>query len=396
MHDVARPVKERNLKRRRLVGFFGRHPILLGVLGLVLLLVLLVAIKAMQIRKMMAMPMVMPPTTVSSVQVKQEDWPPIFSSIGTISAVQGATVSAEWAGTVAEVKFENGGIAKKGDVLMRLDASSEEAQLKSSEADLDLARSDLARARDLATRNVVSKAELDAAESKFKQKEGVVNNMRSMISKKEVLAPFDGQLGIRQVNVGQMITAGQQVVSLQALDPLYVDFALPQQNLPKLSPGLEVRVHTDVVPGREFPGKLTALNSSVDPVTRNVTLQATIENKDRALRPGMFAKIDVLLLDKQQTLIVPGTAVSYAPYGDSVFVIEKKKDEKTGQESQVLRQQFVRVGEARGDFVSITKGLEPGQQIVSTGVFKLRNGIPVVINNDLAPKPELNPKPADT
>ena len=396
MHDVARPVKERDLKRPRIGNFFGRHPILLGVLGLVLLFVILAAIKAMQIRKMMAMPMVMPPTTVSSVQVKQEDWPPIFSSIGTVSAVQGATVSAELAGTVAEVKFENGGLAKKGDVLVRLDASSEEAQLKSSEADLDLARSDLARARDLAGRNVVSKAELDAAESKFKQKEGVVNNMRSMISKKEVLAPFDGQLGIRQVNVGQMITAGQQVVSLQALDPLYVDFALPQQELPKLSPGLEVRVHTDVVPGRDFTGKLTALNSSVDPVTRNVTLQATIDNRDRALRPGMFTKIDVLLPDKEKTLIVPGTAVSYAPYGDSVFVIEKKKDEKTGKESQVLRQQFVRVGEARGDFVSITKGLEDGQEIVSTGVFKLRNGMPVVINNDLAPKPQLNPKPADT
>jgi membrane fusion protein (multidrug efflux system) len=395
MHDVARPVKERNVKRR-FGSFIGRHPILSGVLGLILALVLLAAIKAMQIRKMMAMPMVMPPTTVSSVQVKQEDWPPIFSSIGTISAVQGATVSAELAGTVAEVKFENGGVAKKGDVLVRLDASSEEAQMKSAEADLELARSDLSRARDLATRNVVSKAELDAAESKFKQKEGVVNNMRSMISKKQVLAPFDGQLGIRQVNVGQTITAGQQVVSLQALDPLYVDFALPQQDLPKLSPGLEVRVHTDVVAGREFPGKLTALNSSVDPVTRNVTLQATIENKDHALRPGMFAKIDVLLPDKQQTLIVPGTAVSYAPYGDSVFVIEKKKDEKTGKESQVLRQQFVRVGEARGDFVSITKGLEGGEQIVGTGVFKLRNGIPVVINNDLAPKPQLNPKPADT
>jgi len=395
MHDVARPVKETNVKSRFAKMFRGR-PILLGVVGLLLIFLLLAGIKAMQIRKMMAMPMVMPPTTVSSVQVKQDDWPPIFSSIGTISAVQGATVSAELAGTVAEIKFENGGIAKKGDVLMRLDASSEEAQLKSSVADLELARSDLARARDLAARNVVSKAELDAADSKFKQKEGVVNNMRSMISKKEVLAPFDGQIGIRQVNVGQMITAGQQVVSLQALDPLYVDFALPQQNLPKLSPGLEVRVHTDVVAGSEFPGKLTALNSSVDPVTRNVTLQATIDNKDHALRPGMFAKIDVLLPDKQKTLVVPGTAVSYAPYGDSVFVIEKKKDEKTGKESQVLRQQFVRVGEARGDFVSITKGLEEGQQIVSTGVFKLRNGMPVVINNDLAPKPQLNPKPADT
>jgi membrane fusion protein, multidrug efflux system len=395
MHDVARPVKERNVKSRSAKLFRGR-PVLLGVVGLLLIFVLLAGIKFMQIRKMMAMPMVIPPTTVSSVQVKQEDWPPIFSSIGTISAVQGATVSAELAGTVAEIKFENGAIAKKGDVLMRLDASSEEAQLKSAEADLELARSDLARARDLAKRNVVSKAELDSAESKFKQKEGVVNNMHSMNSKKEVLAPFDGQLGIRQVNVGQMITAGQQVVSLQALDPLYVDFALPQQDLPRLSAGLEVRVHTDLVTGREFSGKLTALNSSVDPVTRNVTLQATIENKDHALRPGMFAKIDVLLPEKQQTLVVPGTAISYAPYGDSVFVIEKKKDEKTGQESQILRQQFVRVGEARGDFVSITKGLEPGQQIVSTGVFKLRNGMGVVINNDLAPKPQLNPKPADT
>jgi membrane fusion protein, multidrug efflux system len=395
MHDVARPGKETNVKSRFAKLFRGR-PVLSGVVGLLLIFALLAGIKFMQIRKMMAMPMVIPPTTVSSVQVTQEDWPPILSSIGTISAVQGATVSAELAGTVAEIKFENGGIAKKGDVLMRLDASSEEAQLKSAQADLELARSDLARARDLAARNVVSKAELDAAESKFKQKEGVVNNMRSMIAKKEVLAPFDGQLGIRQVNIGQMITAGQQVVSLQALDPLYVDFALPQQDLPRLSPGLEVRVHTDVVAGREFPGKLTALNSSVDPVTRNVTLQATIENKDHALRPGMFAKIDVLLPDKQQTLVVPGTAISYAPYGDSVFVIEKKKDEKTGQESQILRQQFVRVGEARGDFVSITKGLEGGQQIVSTGVFKLRNGMPVVINNDLAPKPQLNPKPADT
>ena len=292
MHDVARPVKETNVKSRFAKMFRGR-PVLLGVVGLLLIFVLLAAVKFMQIRKMMAMPMVIPPTTVSSVQVKQEDWPPIFSSIGTVSAVQGATVSAELAGTVAEIKFENGGIAKKGDVLMRLDASSEEAQLKSAEADLELARSDLARARDLSARNVVSKAELDAAESKFKQKEGVVNNMRSMISKKEVLAPFDGQLGIRQVNVGQMITAGQQVVSLQALDPLYVDFALPQQDLSKLSPGLEVRVHTDIVTGREFTGKLTALNSSIDPVTRNVRVQTPIRtvtiSPGRASCAGLLA-----------------------------------------------------------------------------------------------------------
>jgi len=369
-----------------------------AVFAVVALFCVLGDLKSLQFLTMTAAgkKMMPPPTTVTSTPVKQEEWRPMFSSVGSISAVQGAIVSAELAGIVAEVRFANGGVAKKGDVLVRLDASSEEAQLKSAEADLELARSDLSRARDLAARNVVSKAELDSAESKFKQKEGAVNNMRSMIAKKEVLAPFDGQLGIRQVNVGQMITAGQQVVSLQALDPLYVDFAMPQQQLPKLSAGLEVRVLTDVVAGREFAGKLTALNSSVDPVTRNVTLQATIDNQDHALRPGMFAKVEVILPEKEKTLVVPGTAVSYAPFGDSVFVIEKKKDEKTGKESQTIRQQFVRVGEARGDFVSITEGLKGNETIVSTGVFKLRNGMSVVINNELAPKPQLNPKPVDS
>jgi membrane fusion protein (multidrug efflux system) len=394
MHDVARPVEEQKVKPRRSKGLLG--PISFVVIGLGAVLIFIVGIKALQIRKMTSTPMVMPPTTVSSVPVKEEDWAPILPAVGTISAVQGATVSAELAGTVAEIKFTNGGLAKQGDVLVRLDVSSEEAQLRTVEADLELVRADLQRTRDLAARNVVSKAELDSAESKFKQREGIVGNMRAMISKKEVRAPFDGLLGIRLVNVGQMVTAGQQVVSLQALEPLYVDFALPQQYLSKLSEGLDVHVQTDVVPGQEFVGKLTALNSSVDPVTRNVMLQATLDNKDHSLRPGMFAKVEVVLPEKHKTLVVPGTAISYAPYGDSVFVIERKKDDKSGKESQLLRQAFVRVGEGRGDFISINQGLEPGQTIVSTGVFKLRNGMPVVINNDLAPKAQLNPKPPDT
>ena len=323
-----------------------------------------------------------PPTTVTSVQVKEEDWAPTLTAVGSVSAVQGAILSTDLAGTVAEVKFQNGAIAKKGDVLVKLVASQEEA-------DLELARNDMARARDLAARKVISKAEIDAAESKFKQKEGVV-------AKKEVRAPFDGQLGIRQVNVGQMIKEGQQVVALTALDPLYVDFALPQQDLAKLSNDLEVRVLSDAIPGREFKGKLTAINSMVDSVTRNVTLQATLENPDHALHPGMFGKIEVVLPEKHKALVVPGSAISYAPFGDSVFVIEKKKDPKTGKESQTIRQQFVRIGEARGDFVSITDGLKGGETLVSTGVFKLRNGMTVTINNELAPKPQLNPKPTDS
>jgi membrane fusion protein (multidrug efflux system) len=198
------------------------------------------------------------------------------------------------------------------------------------------------------------------------------------------------------VNVGQSIDARQPVVALTALDPVYVDFALPQQELSKLSSGLEVRVKSDAMPGREFKGKLTAINSMVDTITRNVSLQAMLDNPDHALRPGMFAKAEVELPQKHKTLVVPGSAISYAPFGDSVFIIEKKKDEKTGKESQTIRQQFVRVGEARGDFVAITDGLKPNETIVSTGVFKLRNGMPVTINNDLAPKPEVNPTPVDS
>jgi len=353
-----------------------------AVFAVLCLFLAVVDVKLLQFFKMSSSPMVMPATTVTSAVVKEEDWAPTLTAVGSVSAVQGAILSTDLAGTVAEVKFQNGAIAKKGDVLVKLVASQEEA-------DLELARNDMARARDLAARKVISKAEIDAAESKFKQKEGVV-------AKKEVRAPFDGQLGIRQVNVGQMIKEGQQVVALTALDPLYVDFALPQQDLAKLSNDLEVRVLSDAIPGREFKGKLTAINSMVDSVTRNVTLQATLENPDHALHPGMFGKIEVVLPEKHKTLVVPGSAISYAPFGDSVFVIEKKKDPKTGKESQTIRQQFVRIGEARGDFVSITDGLKGGETLVSTGVFKLRNGMTVTINNELAPKPQLNPKPVDS
>ncbi len=390
MHDVARPVStERKMKsNRRALGF--------AIVGVILLIIIVVGIKALQIVKMAKTPQPIPVTTVTSASVKEEDWAPVFSAVGSISPVQGAVVATELGGVVSEINFENGSIAKRGDVLMRLDASAEEAQLHSAEADLELAKADLERSRGLAANHVISKAELDAVEAKYKQKAASVDQMRSMIAKKEVRAPFDGQVGIRGVNVGQMINAGQQVVPLQMLDEVFVDFALPQQDLSQLTRGLEVRVRTDALPGHEFSGKLNAINSMVDVATRNVSLQATLQNPDHALRPGMFAKVDVILPQKQKTLVIPGSAVSYAPFGDSVYVIEKKKDEKTGQESQVIRQQFIRVGEARGDFVSVAAGLKAGETVVGTGVFKLRNGMAVTINNDLAPKPEMNPKPVDS
>src|SRR6266446_8630702 len=339
-----------------IVFFALRAPTAGAVFGVLALFLALADLKAFQIRKMSSTPMVMPPTTVSSVTVKEEDWAPRLTAVGSVSAVQGAVVSAELAGVVSEITFENGGEAKKGEVLMKLDASQEEALLRSAEAEAQLAQTDLERSRDLAMKKVVSSAELDSAKSKFRRQNALVDQMRSSIAKKTLIAPFDGQLGIRQVNVGQIINACQQVVPLTSLDPVFADFALPQQYLGKLSDGLEIRVTTDALPDRVFTGKLTAINSMVDSSTRNITLQATLDNPDHVLRPGMFAKVDVVLPQKHKTLVVPGSAISYAPFGDSVFVIEKKKDEKTGKESQVIRQQFVRVGEARGDLVAITHG----------------------------------------
>src|SRR5947207_749812 len=393
MHDVAKTisgVSTQSKVRPRRKG--------LGIaIGLLVAIVIFVfGIKALKNATMMLRQKSMASVTVTSATVNEEDWAPRLSAVGSVSAAQGAVVSTELAGIVSEISFENGAEAKKGDVLLKLDASQEEALLRSSAAEAQLARTDLERSRDLAMKKVVSSAELDSAQSKFTRLNAVVDQMRSNIAKKTLIAPFDGQLGIRQVNVGQMINAGQQVVGLTSLDSLYVDFALPEQYLSKLAKDLEVTVRADAYPDRQFKGKLTAINSMVDPVTRNVPLQATLENPDHALHPGMFAKVEVALPETKKTIVIPGSAVSYAPYGDSVFVIEKQKDSKTGKESQVLRQQFVRIGDARGDFVAVTQGLKPGQTVVSTGVFKLRNGMAVAVNNDLAPKPELDPKPPET
>ncbi len=393
MHDVAKTIsgvstQSKVRPRRRGLGI---------AIGLLVAIVIFVfGIKALQIGKMMSSPKMIPSVTVTSATVNEEDWAPRLSAVGSVSAAQGAVVSTELAGIVSEISFENGAEAKKGDVLLKLDASQEEALLRSSQAEAQLARTDLERSRDLAMKKVVSGAELDSAQSKFTRLNAVVDQMRSNIAKKTIIAPFDGQLGIRQVNVGQMINAGQQVIALTSLDSVYVDFALPEQHVSKLTKDLETQVHLDALPGREFKGKLTAINSNVDPITRNVPLQATLQNPDHMLRPGMFAKVDVMLPETKKAIVIPGSAVSYAPYGDSVFVIEKQKDPQSGKESLVLRQQFVRIGETRGDFVSVTKGLKGGEEIVGTGVFKLRNGMVVTINNDLAPKPELNPNPADT
>jgi membrane fusion protein (multidrug efflux system) len=392
MHDVAKPQRSK----------FSMKPTTKSVwkviAGLVAVFLLIAGIKVMQIVTLVSAgkKMVPPPTTVTSADVKQGDWQPMLTAVGSISPVQGAMISAELAGTVAEINFQSGALVKKGDVLLKLDASAEVAQMRSAEADAELAKNDLERARGLADRKVISAAEFDAAQSKYTQKRAAVENMQSVIDKKQIHAPFDGTAGIRAVNPGHMVKAGDPLVSLQALGQVFVDFSLPQQQLADVKADLPVKVTTDALPDREFEGKLTAVNSSIDPATRNVSLQATLDNKDQALRPGMFARVKVLLPQTHSTLFIPATAVSYAPYGNSVFIIEKKNDEKTNQEALILRQQFIRTGETRGDFIAVTNGLKSNEQIVSSGVFKLRNGMNVVIDNTLAPKLEIAPKPADS
>ncbi len=392
MHDVAKP------QRSKISMKPTTKTVWKVIAALVAVFLIVAGIKVLQIVTLVSTgkKMVPPPTTVTSAEVKKADWQPMLTAVGSISPVQGAMISAELAGTVAEIGFQSGALVKKGEVLLKLDASAEEAQLRSTQADAELAKNDLDRARGLAERKVISPAELDAAQSKYAQKKAAVENMQSVIDKKQIRAPFDGTAGIRAVNPGQMVKVGDPLVSLQALDQVFVDFSLPQQQLADVKTDLPVKVTTDAIPDREFEGKLTAVNSSIDPATRNVLLQATLQNDDHALRSGMFARVKVLLSQKNPTLFIPATAVSYAPYGNSVFVIEKKSDDKTKQQELTLRQQFIRTGETRGDFVAVTDGLKANEQIVSTGVFKLRNGMNVVVDNKLAPKPELSPQPADS
>jgi membrane fusion protein (multidrug efflux system) len=335
----------------------------------------------------------MPPTVVTASPVTQQSWEESIESTGTLTAVQGVTVSAEMAGRVAKIQFESGATVKEGDLLVQLDTSTEEAQLRSAEANAAWAKATLDRARELRQSSTNSPSELDAADAQAKQAAAQVDNIRAVIAKKTIRAPFTGRLGLRLVNLGQNLRDGDPITTLQTLDPIYVNFSLPQQRLAELSVGHVVRVKQDGAGNKDFEGKITAISPEVDAVTRNVRVQATLQNGEEKLRAGMFAKIEVMLPEKQNVLAIPATAVLYAPYGDTVFVVEEKKNEKTGAMEKTVRSQIVQLGQTRGDFVAVTEGLKPGDMIVTSGVFKLRPGMSVVIDNTLAPKPEVQPQP---
>lgn len=335
----------------------------------------------------------MPPTTVTAAPVEEQTWSDNLSATGSLAAVQGVMVTAEVPGRVAKIAFEAGAVVKEGDLLVELDTSTEEAQLQAAEATAALAKANLQRAQELRKNNTNSPAELDASDAQAKQALAQAEQIRAVVAKKHIRAPFAGRLGLRLINLGQNLKDGEAITTLQTLDPIFVNFSLPQQRLAQLAPGVEVQVTSDAAPAAIFKGKITAISPEVDMLTRNIRVQATIANSEEKLRAGMFANVQVILPTEKKVLAIPVTAVLGAPYGDSVFVVEEKKDEKTGQVQQVLRQQFIRVGEARGDFVDVVDGLKPGEKVVTSGVFKLRAQMPVTIDNKLAPKAELDPKP---
>ena len=372
--------------------------ILFTLAGLLLLIGALAGTKLLQFQTMFAAGAhaTPPPTTVTTIAVQQDHWQPTLNATGSVAAAQGVTLSAEEAGTVRRIAFESGATVRGGQLLVEFDTQVEQAQLRSAVASAELARVNLARALDLRAKNMVSQADLDTAEAQAKQAEAQVDSYRAVIAKKTLYAPFAGRTGIRQINLGQFLKSGEPIVSLQSLDPVYVDFALPQQRLAQLKIGMTVQVATDAFPKQSFTGQLSVINPEVESATRNVRLRATLANPQGLLRPGMFVTVAVELPETEPVLLIPATAVLYAPYGDSVFIVETKKDEKTGVTGLVLNQRFVHLGQTRGDFVVVTSGLEAGQTLVTTGVFKLRNGMSVVVDNKLAPDFQFAPKPANS
>jgi membrane fusion protein (multidrug efflux system) len=337
----------------------------------------------------------MPPTAVTTVVAQRETWPSTLTVIGTVAAIQGVTVSADLPGTIDKIHFDSGQWIHEGDILVELDTRQERAQLANLEAQRDLAGINYGRAQELVKAGVISRSEYDNATAQQKATEAQVGDIRAAIARKTIHAPFTGLLGIRQVSLGQYLAAGQAIVALQSLDPIYVNFGVPQQNIAQMRPGRGLRVTNGDLPGMAFSGRITALDSIINEQTRNIQVQATFANKQDKLRPGMFVQVELPVGQSREVLPLPASAINYAPYGDSVYVVTQMKDAK-GNPYRGVRQQVVKVEGARGDQVAVISGINPGDEIVSAGVFRLRNGAPVLVNNTVKPENSASPKPEDS
>jgi len=338
----------------------------------------------------------MPPEAVTTVVAKSEKWPATWNAIGSVTAVQGVTVSADLPGIVETISFESGQMVPAGAVLVRLDTKQEEAQLAAAEAAKELSSLNQKRAKGLVEQGIQAQSDLDRLDAEYKQADAKIGEIRATIQRKTIRAPFAGVLGIRQVNLGQYLDGGAPVVPLQSIRPVYVNFAVPQQEVAQLKIGFPIHVTAEGAVGVASDGKITAFDSVINESTRNVQVQATMDNKDGTLRPGMFVKTNVGMGTADAAVTIPASAVAYAPYGDSVFVVEQVKDPKGGKSYLGVRQQFVKIGGSRGDQVAVTSGVKPGETVVTSGVFKLRNGAAVQVNNQAQPGNNPAPKPEDS
>ena len=336
-----------------------------------------------------------PPEAVTTIVAKQQDWPDTLNVIGTAVAVQGVTVSADLPGTVARIYFDSGKAVKAGDILVELDTRQEQAQLAANLAQRDLAKVNYDRMQELVKQGVISRQEYDSATAQQKATEANVGEIRATIARKTIRAPFSGILGIRQINLGQYLSAGQAIVPLQSLNPIYVNFGVPQDEAGSIHVGRALRVTSNDIAGFPFRGHVNAVDSIVNETTRNVQVQATLANPGGKLRPGMFVQVQIPVGQEHSVVELPATAINYAPYGDSVYVVSDMKDPQ-GRLYKGVRQQFVKLGGTRGDQVAVVSGIKPGDEVVSSGVFKLRNGAAVQVNNSVQPQNSPAPQPEDS
>lgn len=380
--------------------------LLLTLLGVVVALPLIAGLAGTKLLQFKTMgqafaEMKMPPEPVNAAEAKKYERQDVIAAVGTVVAVQGTVIRAEMEGVVEQILFEAGAHVEAGTPLVQLDMDLEQAQLREAEAAAELARISLKRARELGKRSYIAQSEFDSIRIGLKQATAQVDYMRAIIAKKTIRAPFSGTLGIRRISIGQFVDKGSEIVSLQALDPVYVEFSLPQQRQSDLATGLTVEISADAYPGQSFHGRITAINPDIDPVTRNIRVQATLPNPDGKLRPGMYVSLKVVKPETRAAIMIPGTSIQYGPNGNSVFIIEKQGEQQGDIQGEsgdalVLRQQAVSLGESQGDYIEITDGVAVGDLVVSTGVFKLRPQMAVVIDNSLAPEFEFQPTPGNS
>lgn len=333
-----------------------------------------------------------PPAAITATEAVQDNWALSLGAVGTVKAINGVEVTTQAAGEVEKIHFKSGDRVEAGDVLITLDDRTDKAQLKALQAAAKLAEQEYQRHRKLFKQGSISKSLLDQKLSEKDQAEAQAAAQREKVAQKTLRAPFSGQLGIRQVDLGQYLSPGTPVVTLQQLDPIYVNFSLPEQELEQVKTGLKVQAQLSAWPDKAFEGEITAVEPGVDPNTRNFNLQATFDNAEQLLRPGMFARIQIQLPQTEDVVVIPRTAISYSPYGNSVFVISEEAAE--GAEPRlVAKSRFVQTGRERGDLVTILDGLKPGERVATSGLLKLRNGASVIINNKVEPSAEAQPQP---